>query len=147
MLLPSTIYALATILLSFIEAVRFKVKWGKVANINHAISRGLAAGSAAIVGMWWIWHNRIQFTWWLALGALLMGLGFIGIRLALYDPLLNLFRIWTGTNPTGKIDYVSSTTSSYADQHSEKFPFWAKRAMGATGWLLVFLLYKVIFKV
>lgn len=142
-----TLYAIATILLSWTDAMRFKYQWGKVANINHAVSRGLAAGTAAAVGVWWVWHNHIQFTWWLLLATLLMGLAFIGIRLALYDPLLNLFRSWTGTNPTGRIDYVSTTTSSYVDQHSEKVGFWVKRIVGFMGWLLAFLLYKVIFKV
>jgi hypothetical protein len=147
MLLPSTIYALATILLSFIEAVRFKIKWGKVDNINHAVSRGLAIITGSIVGAGWLWYNHIRLSWWALLSILLISVAFIGIRLALYDPLLNLFRLWTGTNPTRKIDYVSSATNDYEDQHSEKLPFWAKRAMGAVGWLVMFLLYKVIFKV
>lgn len=141
------LYAAVTILLSWTDAMRFKYQWGKVANIDHAVSRGLAAGTAAAVGVWWAWHNHIQFTWWLLLATLLMGLAFIGIRLALFDPLLNLFRAWTGTNPTGRIDYVSTETSNYEDQHSEKVPFWAKRIAGVAGFVVIFLLYKVIFKV
>lgn len=144
---PCILYAVATILLSLTEAIRFKVQWGKVQNINHAVSWGLGTGAGIAVGLWWYFFNSIEFTWWWVLALLLMGIAFIFIRLTIFDPLLNLFRIWTGTNPTKKIDYVSTKTSSYEDRHSEKIGFWMKRTMGVAGFVAIFLLYKVIFKI
>lgn len=142
---PCLIYAAVTILLSWIDAMRIKYAYGKQPNINHTVSTQLAIWSGFGVYAWWV--IKIPLTWWLAIAIILMVASFIGIRIALFDIFLNLFRRWTGTNPTGRIDYVSTTTSSYEDQHSEKFPFWAKRIGGFIGWLLMFLLYKVIFKV
>lgn len=144
---PCIIYAIVTILLSWTDSMRIKYERGKVANINHAVSSGLAAGTGIAVVVWWVWYNHIPITWWLLLAVLLIGLAFIGLRVALYDPLLNLFRLWTGTNPTGRIDYESPTTSSYIDNHSRSMPFWLKRVMGVAGFAVMFLLYKVIFKV
>jgi len=142
---PSIIYAVVTILLAWVDAMRIKAVYGKQPNINHTVSTQLAIWSGFGVYLWWV--MPISLTWWLAIAVPLLVLSFIGIRLALYDPLLNLFRLWTGTNPTRKIDYISSATTSYIDRHSEKWAFWMKRAMGAVGWLVMFLLYKVIFKV
>lgn len=144
---PCIVYAIATIFLSFVEAIRFKIKWGKVDNIKHSVSVILGAAAAGAVLGWWIVDCGFLFHWLPILAIVMVGVSFIGIRLALYDPMLNLFRLWTGTNSTGRIDYVSTVTSSYEDQHSEKVPFWCKRIGGALGWLLMFLLYKVIFKV
>jgi len=143
---PSIIYTIITILLALTDAIRVKIAMGEVPNISHKVSWKLGIATGAGVLIWWEIFV-LPGNWWSLLAAAITALGFVGIRFALYDPCLNIFRLWTGTNPTGRIDYVSTTTSSYVDQHSEKLPFWAKRAMGAVGWLVMFLLYKVIFKV
>lgn len=145
MITPSIIYSVITILLSLVDAIRIKIGWGRKPNINHMVSWQLSLWSGGGVAAWFYWH--VPFTWWAFLAAMILVVGFVGIRLSLYDPLLNIFRIWTGTNPAGRIDYVSTVTNSYEDQHSEKVPFWCKCIGGALVWLLMFLLYKVIFKV
>lgn len=142
---PCILYAIVTILLSWVDALRIKEKWGKAGNINHHVSTQLAIWSGFGVYAWWV--IKIPLTWWLAIAIILMVACFFFIRLALFDICLNIFRRWTGTNPTGRIDYVSTRTNSYEDQHSEKVPFWAKRIIGVVGFALMFLLYKVIFKV
>jgi hypothetical protein len=147
MLIPCIIYAAVTLLLALTDTIRVKIAQGKIPNINHAVSYKLAWILGGLVIVWWWVHIRLSFNWWTVLAIALVSIAFVGIRVALYDLLLNLFRIWTGTNPTGKIDYVSTETSSYEDQHSEKVGFWAKRAMGVAGFVVMFLLYKVIFKV
>lgn len=145
MLTPSIIYAITTILLALVDAIRIKRVWGKQPNITHTVSWQLAIWSGFGVYLWWV--MPISLTWWLAIAIPLLALGFVAIRLALFDIFVNLFRQWTGTNPTGRIDYVSTETTSDVDQHSEKIPFWWKRIGGILVWLLMFLLYKVIFKV
>lgn len=146
MITPCAIYAIITLLLALVDALRIKANWGKVENISHTVSYQLAGISGGSVVGWWC-YSTLLFNWWTLLAVLLVSVAFVGIRLALYDPILNLWRILFKVNPTGKIDYVSTVTSSYDDQHSEKVPFWCKRIGGALGWLLMFLLYKVIFKV
>jgi len=147
MITPSIIYAAVTILLAFVDALRIKVRWGKTGNINHDLSYILALLWGGTVLMWWGINTGMELNWWTALALLLAGIGMCFIRLALFDPCLNIFRILTKTNPTGKIDYVSSTTSSYEDQHSEKVSFWWKRVLGMTGWVVMYFLYRLIFKV
>jgi len=142
----SIIYAIVTILLALTDAIRVKIAMGKVPNINHKVSWKLGIGAGASVLIWWEIFV-LPGNWWSLLAAAIAALGFVGIRFALYDLCLNGFRILMGTNPTGRIDYVSPTTSSYLDEHSEKVPFWAKRIIGGMVWLLMFLAYKLIFKV
>lgn len=145
MIQPCIIYAVVTIFLSWVDAMRIKYVYGKQPNINHTVSTQLAIWSGFGVYAWWV--IKIPLTWWLAIAIILMVASFIGIRLVLFDIFLNLFRIWTGTNPTGRVDYESATTSSYIDNQSRPMPFWLKRAMGVAGFAVMFLLYKVIFKV
>lgn len=148
MITPSLIYAGITILLALVEAIRFKVRWGKVANINHKVSEWLAIAGAVPVLWFWIANvdESISSVWWkFFVAADLIGFAFIAIRLAIYDPLLNFLRILTKTNPTMRLDYVSTETSSYEDQHSEKLGFWQKRALGVTAWAVLFVIYSKIF--
>jgi hypothetical protein len=129
-----------------VEAIRFKVQWGKVKNINHAVSRGLGIAVGALILIWW-GIAVLLCNWWSLLAVGITALSFVGIRFALYDPFLNIFRLLFGINPTGRIDYVSTQTSSYEDQHSEKVTFWWKRVIGGAGWAAMYFLYKIIFKV
>lgn len=147
MIIPSLLYTVITILLALVDAIRVKIAIGKVPNISHKVSYRLAGILGGSVIGWWWYSLGLSFTWCTILAVALVSVGFVGIRLALYDPVLNAFRLLMGINPTGRIDYESPTTSSYVDNHSRPMPFWMKRFMGATGWLLMFLLYKVIFKV
>lgn len=143
---PCIIYAVATILLAWIDAMRIKAKWGKAGNIDHVVSTALGVMTAYVDCYLTMW-GHISVFWWALLWFALLSAAFVFIRLALFDIALNGFRLWTGTNPTGRIDYVSTTTSSYEDQHSEKVGFWMKRIIGVAGWAVMFLLYKVIFRV
>jgi hypothetical protein len=142
MVRASLIYAVVTILLALVDAIREKVKWGKVANISHKISWQLAAVTGIIVSAFFVWHNPLPLT--LAKQGVIM-ISFIAIRLVLFDPAQNLFRIFLKTNPTMRLDYVSVKTSSYEDQHTEKLSFWQKRAIGVVGWVIVLLVYNKIF--
>lgn len=147
MIVLSIIYAIVTSLLALVDAIRVKIAMGKVPNISHKVSyklAGILGGS--VIGWWWV-SLGLSFTWWSVLAVALVSVGFVGIRLALYDLLLNVFRLLTGTNPTGRIDYESPTTSSYVDNHSRPTGFWMKRVLGVAGWAAMFLLYKLIFKV
>jgi len=138
MIFPSVIYAVITVLLALIDALRIKYAQGKQENINHEVSVALAvfAGMAAfgfsrmdLIGGGWVglWQMIPIF------------LGFIAIRFLLYDPFLNAFRHLP-------IDYESSTTSSYVDNHSRPIPFWEKRLFAAVGWGVVLITYHLIFK-
>lgn len=146
MLTPSIIYAAVTVILALIDALRIKKHWGKIANIDHKVSDDLAIIIGATVILWWLFTSLLC-NWWSLLAIAIAGIGMVFIRIALFDICLNIFRILTKTNPTGKIDYVSLTTSSYVDQHSEKANFWLKRIIGAAGWVIMYFLYRLIFKV
>jgi hypothetical protein len=147
MITPSLIYTIATILLALTDAIRIKIRWGKTGNINHKVSVRLAAFAGGCTLGWWIVESGIYWNWWSVLACTLVGISFIAIRVVLYDPMLNFSRIIMKTNPTMRIDYESPTTSSYIDNHSQPMPFWLKRIMGVAGWVVIWLLYKVIFKV
>lgn len=147
--IPCILYAVATILLAWIDAMRIKAKYGYQQNIDHKPSWIAAITIGLGITVYWCMENCTPGEWrpiYLVV-FIMQWSSFAFIRLALYDILLNIFRLWTGTNPTGRIDYVSTKTNSYEDQHSEKVGFWIKRAMGMAGFTLMFLLYKVIFRV
>lgn len=148
MIKASLIYAAFTILLAIIDAIRIKVKWNKVANINHKVSTDLALYAGAItLAIWVVLNCKIGEWHWAYLAAFaLVGLGCVCIRLMFYDICLNIFRIITKTNPTLRLDYQSPTTSSYIDQHTEKIDFWEKRILAVEAWLILFFIYHAIFK-
>ncbi len=144
MITPSLIYAHVTILLAWTDAIRIKVEWNKVKNINHKVSWKLGVAAGAMVLIWWEIFV-LPGNWWSLLAAAITAVGMVGIRLALYDPMLNIFRALTGT--TGRIDYVSTETTSDVDQHSEKVGFWWKRVIGIAGFFAMYFLYRLIFRV
>lgn len=145
MIVPSLIYLAITVLLAGVDCIRIKAENGKEANINH----GLSVIFAAFAGMASFGFSRMDLIGkgWDGFAQLVpILLGFAAIRLLAYDLSLNCWRIIFKINPTGKIDYVSTVTSSYEDQHSEKVKFWMKRLIAAVGWGMVFIVYHAIFK-
>lgn len=144
MIAPSLIYAVATILLAFVDAVRIKVKWGKAGNIDHEASAALGIMTAFTVCFITMWGHISNF-WWALLWFVLLSAMFVVIRLAIFDPFLNLFRILTKTNPTMRLDYESATTSSYVDNHSHPIGFWRKRALALAAWFVLSIIYHFIF--
>lgn len=113
------------LLAAIIDALRIRLRWGHIGNINHAISWIAGAGLAA--GQWFVQHP--QWQWWLFI--LLCG----ACRLLLYDPVLNLLR-------RERIDYVSPTTSSAKDGLAGRlhFSFWTQRAIGASMLIIISLI-------
>lgn len=147
MILSSIIYVGVTLLLSLIDSIRIKVHYGKVGNINHNISSILAICTETFTIIWWVYKEGYFLSFWLALLAIsLICWGLIAVRVVLYDPFLNLFRIFFKINPTMRLDYVSVKTSSYEDQHSEKIGFWQKRIISAGAWIVLLYAYHLIFK-
>lgn len=140
----SLIYIGVTFLLALVDAIRIRVKYGKVANIDHGFSAGLSLVlTGPLVSICIL--NTDAFGWVWILRFFIIFVGLIGIRVAFYDICINFLRIITKTNPTMRLDYVSTKTSSYEDQRSEKISFWEKRAIGVAGWVIVFLVYNKIF--
>lgn len=140
MITASIIYTIITILLAGVDAIRiyFARKAGKE-NIEHIVGDMLAIGFG--FGVYVYWHET-HLTGFSDIGYfiafLILGISFIAIRFTIYDIVLNLLR-------GRKIDYVSTKTSSWEDGHI-RFAFWLKRLIGAGGWLVMFGLYKIIFK-
>lgn len=144
MILASLIYVGVTFILALVDAIRIRIKYGKVPNIDHRVSSALAlffAGpltSACILnieafGLVWFFRFIIIFV------------ALLAIRFAFYDIMINFIRILTKTNPTMRLDYVSIKTSSYEDQHSEKLSFWQKRGLAVVGYAVVLFVYYKIF--
>lgn len=127
MMITIAIQAAIVALLAGVDAVRIRAIWGRKPNINHYVSWGLAV--AACIAQWLILHA--DWHWWL------FAIMCAACRLLLYDLLLNIFR-------REKLDYVSSKTSSYQDQHSEKVGFWVKRGIGAAMLIVVFIIQLLI---
>lgn len=140
-----------TVVLALAEAIRIRIVYGKKQNIDHHISTGLAIGAAMLAILFYgltahglmTKRELLRFAILLNLfGWPLCGL----VRLVAYNPILNLFRILTKTNPTGRIDYVSDKTTSETDNFKwwKKLGFWQQRAIAFAGWgLLIWLYYKV----
>lgn len=145
MLLASIIYVGVTLLLSLIDSIRIKVSYGKVGNIDHNMSTSLAVLTGGLTLMFTP-HPEFGLNFITLLGIILILFGFIGIRIGLYDPILNLFRILMKTNPTMRLDYESPTTSSYVDNHSRPIGFWQKRVLSIGVWGACWFIYYSIFK-
>lgn len=144
MIQASWVYACVTIILALIDAIRIKANWGKVDNIDHVESWMLAFFSGGAVCFYYVGHQHLEFLGFILLSGLLTVIAFIAIRLAVYDPVLNFLRILLKINPTMRLDYVSTETSSYEDQHSEKIGFWQKRALAVAAWGgIAFVYYKI----
>jgi hypothetical protein len=144
MITASLIYIGVTFLLALVDAIRIKVKWGKVPNIDHKLSSELALILSGPVASVCILNTEpFGWTWLLRFDIIFAGL--IAVRFAFYDLFINFLRILTKTNPTMRLDYVSTKTSSYEDQHSEKISFWQKRAIGVAGWVVIMFVYYKIF--
>lgn len=136
MIKASLLYSAITVLLALIDAIRIKKAKGIVENINHKVSSTLAGIAMVIVNVCFI-HGALcgdYFLKWV-----LFIFAFTSIRLALYDPLLNLMRRM-------KIDYESPTTSSYVDQHTNKLTFWDKRIFAFGAWAALVYIHYLIFK-
>jgi len=148
MIKASLIYLVITILLALIDAIRIKVRWGKVGDIDHLISDFAAVGAGIPAMVWWVVAEGKTFVseWLFVLATLLICLSFMAIRLCFYDPFLNLFRILFKVNPTMRLDYVSVKTTSYEDQHSNKLSFWKKRVFALGAWITCLGVYYLIFK-
>lgn len=147
MITPSIIYVAVTILLAYVDAIRIKVNWDKVKNIDHKISINLAlyTGSATLC-LWTVLNcKQGEWDWMYFISFAFISLAMVAIRLTLFDLLLNLFRIFMKINPTMRLDYVSTKTSSYEDQHSEKIGFWQKRALAIAAWFILYIVYRLIF--
>lgn len=138
MIKASLIYTVVTILLALVDAIRIKKAKGVVGNINHELSFFLAAfgGSFLMCVMFW-GKGEFSFKRFVEVVLLLASFGFI--RLVIYDIFLNLFRRL-------KINYQSSTTNSYVDNHTTLITFWEKRAIGLAGWVGVGIVHYLIFK-
>jgi hypothetical protein len=137
MIKASAIYVVITCLLALFDAYRIKKAKGIVENINHKVSSGLGfIGMVIAVGPFWPKTAPVLLA---LLYAAIACLACAFIRLAIFDPCLNLERRM-------KIDYESSTTSSYVDQHTGKLSFWQKRAIGVAGWGLLLFIHYAIFK-
>lgn len=108
-------YSIATVLLAGIDALRIRfVTPHKKQNIRKWISWSLAIIAGGVC--WWI----AEFTtWWETI------LVAIGVRYALYDPFLNVFRGF-------RIDYQSDRTNSITDQAEQRInlAFWGQRIIG-----------------
>lgn len=126
MILALSLYAAITVLLALVDHLRRKAQMGKVANISHEVS--VVAAIVGAMGVWAIVFGK-HIDWHLVPYLI----GCVGVRLLLFDPTLNLFN-------RERFDQVSTTTSSYKDQHSEKVGFYWQRAIGAGIILLSLLL-------
>lgn len=118
-------YALATILLAAVDAIRIRmVLPHKKANIRKWVSWSLAIATGA--GCWQLSGNP---------GLLAAAVIAFGARWALFDPALNVFRGFP-------IDYESDRTNSRIDQKEQLIglSFWAQRLIGAVMAGLPFLI-------
>lgn len=144
MIQASLIYIGVTFLLALVDAIRIQVKYGKVPNIDHRVSDALAlllVGPLTLVCI----MNTEAFGWLWVLRFIMIFIVLVAIRFAFYDPMINFLRILTKTNPTMRLDYVSTKTNSYEDQHSEKLSFWQKRGLAVLGYAMVLFVYYKIF--
>lgn len=108
-------YTLATLILVIVDRVRIRFATAqKRVNIRKWVSWSL--GVVAGVGCWWIADTPV----WLSCAAIA-----VGVRYAIYDPLLNLAN-------GQKIDHQSTTTNSTTDQAENLIglSFWAQRLIG-----------------
>lgn len=148
MIRVSLIYVGITIFLAFVDAVRIKVKWGKQDNINHIISILLGLGGilpAILIASYrtYIITGKLTYEEYFIFCIFNIGVC-LCVRLAIFDPFLNLWRIVFKINPTMRLDYKSKTTSSWIDQHL-RLSFWQKRGLAVVGYAAVLFIYYKIF--
>lgn len=114
------IAVLFNIIVTIIEAIRIRLSWGKVSNVNKLVTWTIAI---LFYGVYLaiIYRDR-YYTLDNPLEVVIDSLYYVLWRGALYDPLLNLL---TGR----KIDYVSETTNSIQDRIEKKLgiTFWTQR--------------------
>lgn len=140
-----------TVLLALIDAIRIKIAWGKKENIDHGISTLLAFIFMAITLyiVLGLWPTEISTSDRLISHALFWSfsaLTYTLVRLSVYNIFLNLYRILTDTNPTGRIDYVSVSTNSKIDTNKwwGRLTFWEQRGIAVFAWaIVVFAHYKL----
>lgn len=135
MILPSAIYAVITVLLAFVDALRIKHAQGKEENISHGLSGILAIVPA--LGIVMVYYDLNVSTEWKEMSLCLPA--FVAIRFLVYDLMLNIFRHLP-------IDYESATTSAKTDNLTIGITFWEKRLFAAVGWGVVLIAYHLIFK-
>jgi len=120
--------SIAAVLLSGVDTWRINRVKGKVANINHTVSAGLAV---VVAGLWFaLFGFKFSVTIWQVLIYLAV---YTCIRGLLYDPSLNIMRRLP-------IDHISKTTSSGIDQRLNRVSFWKRRALYGAGLAIVLLI-------
>lgn len=122
-----------------VDALRIKAAQGKQENINH----GWSVLIATFAGMGAFGFSRLDLVgkgWYGFAQAIPISIGFIAIRVLIYDPILNLMR-------NLPIDYESPTTSAKTDNLTSGIIFWEKRLIAAVGWGIVFIVYHAILKI
>jgi hypothetical protein len=121
-------YTAATILLAFVDYWRRKKQMGKVVNIDHTVSAVLGLGCYCILWFYAVWVHIIfkpHSPWYIyVVEILVLGLGCVGVRTVVYDPIINILI-------DGKLSNISTTTDSYKDTHTYHVSFWGMRAIGA----------------
>lgn len=119
-------YSIATVFLAGIDWYRRKKQMGKVVNIDHAGSVVMAIVAWLLVMAIYVLKNaHPELQGWLVLLWYLTNIiGCIGVRLLIYDFVLNLFF-------GRKLTDTSTTTDSYKDTHTNHLPFWVQRLIGA----------------
>jgi hypothetical protein len=132
-------YCLAIVLACTIEWVRWKILFGKVKNLDKKYSVLIGFGLFVFVAVKFIGFDASFFLKSLAKW-FVYGIECIGIRIVLYDPVLNIFM--------GRyIDHISHTTNSLTDQKQADFNinFWQERVIGLVITLVFSFLYQLLF--
>jgi hypothetical protein len=127
---------LANILSSLIEAIRIKITYGKVENLNKVVSFLIGATLFGFC-LALIYNNYYDTPSFIEI--VIYSLFYASIRGLFYDPFLNLFR-------GKKIDYTSSTTNSIIDQIEKldfDFTFWHERFFYLISSIITGLLYQL----
>lgn len=140
-----------TVLLAMIEALRTYIAYGKKENIDHTISTvlGVAAWIWTMVIIMLVWPGDFPqpFSWLShCIFIVFSAATCVLVRLSEFNILLNFYRIITGTNPTGRLDYVSTKTSSKTDTNKwwSRLSFWQQRGIATAAWaFVVFTYYKL----
>ena len=107
-----------------------------VENINHTTSAIIGAAGAAIVSI--IYSVQKNGFWTPVIYYVVVFFACLCIRMAIYDPMLNIFRIFTKTNPTGRVDYSSDTTTAKTEKY---LTFWQKRMLAVLGYAAILFLH------
>ena len=131
MLINILLYSLYTILSAKVESIRIKKTFGKVTNIKHIISAGIAVFGFLLIIL--IMGVKSIIT------LIIFGLMCVLIRGVLYDPFLNKFR---GLEE----DYESPTTTSSTDKKESLFNwgFWKQRRIYLYSLIIITLIYYIL---